>query len=102
VLTGRFRAWEATTRDLDTGLSYGGHVSLQVPWIRLSAMAERLPSGDGLGPVDMAMGTLCAVASPIAICGDAMVEQSQADVGGVSRFMRVAYAGLTIGVTGEH
>ena len=102
VLTGRFRAWEATTRDLDTGLSYGGHVSLQVPWIRLSAMAERLPSGDGLGPVDMAMGTLCAVASPIAICADAMVEQSQADVAGVSRFMRVAYAGLTIGVTGEH
>jgi hypothetical protein len=102
VLTGRYRAWRADTRDLGTGLSYGGHVSLQVPWVRLSASGERLASGDGLAPIDQAMATLCAVSSPIAICGDAFVEQSQAIVGGASQFVRTEYVGLTIGFTGEH
>ncbi len=102
VLTGRYRAWRADTRDLGTGLAYGGHVSLQVPWVRLSASAERLSSGDALPSVDVAMATLCAVASPIAICGDAFVEQSQAEVAGASQFVRTEYVGLTVGFTGEH
>jgi hypothetical protein len=102
VLTGRYRAWRADTRDLGTGLSYGGHLSMQVPWIRLSASAEQLASGDGLPPVDVAMATLCAVASPIAICGDGFVEQSQAEIGGIAQFVRTEYVGLTIGFTGEH
>jgi len=102
VLTGRYRAWRADTRDLGTGLGYGGHVSLQIPWIRLSASAERLSSGDALPYVDVAMATLCAVASPIAICGDAFVEQSQAEVAGASQFVRTEYVGLTVGFTGEH
>jgi hypothetical protein len=102
VLTGRYRAWRADTRDLGTGLSYGGHLSMQVPWVRLSASAEQLASGDGLPPVDVAMATLCAVASPIAICADGFVEQSQAEIGGVAQFVRTEYVGLTIGFTGEH
>jgi hypothetical protein len=104
VLTGRYRAWRADTRDLGSGLSYGGHVSLQVPWVRLSASGEQLASGDGLVPIDVAMATLCAVAAPIAICGDAFVEQSQAHTGGAagtSQFVRTEYVGLTIGFTGE-
>jgi hypothetical protein len=101
VLTGRWRAWYADTRDLGTGLSYGGRVSLQVPWIRLSANAERLPATDTLGSVDVGMATLCAVAAPLAICADGLVEQSQVDYGGAVRFARVEYAGITIGLTGE-
>jgi hypothetical protein len=102
VLTGRFRAGEAETRQMGTGFAYGGHVSLQVPWVRLSAMAERLPSDDGFASVDMAMATLCAVASPIAICADGLVEQSNAEVAGAAPFVRAAYAGITLGLTGEH
>jgi len=102
VLTGRYRAWHADTRDLGSGLAYGGHVSLQVPWVRLSASAEQLASGDGLPAVDVGMATLCAVASPIAICADAFVEQSQARTAGVSQFDRTEYVGLTVGFTGEH
>jgi hypothetical protein len=102
VLTGRFRGGDATTRELGTGFAYGGHASVQVPWVRLSAMAERLPSGDGLDPVDMAMATLCAVEAPLGICVDALVEQGHTTIGAAVPFVRTAYAGLTIGLTGEH
>jgi hypothetical protein len=109
VLTGRFRAWEEPTRDLGTGLSYGGRISLQIPWVRLSASGERLPAGDGLDSVDVGMATLCAVASPVAICGDALVEQGHvgeqspgAAGAGPEPFVRAVYGGLTLGFTGEH
>jgi hypothetical protein len=101
VLDGRFRAGYAETRDLGAGLSYGGHVALQVPWVRLSVMAERLPPRDGLDSVDMGMATLCAVATPFALCADAMVEQGHTVVGATEPFSRVAYGGLTIGFTGD-
>jgi hypothetical protein len=102
VLTGRFRAGDAATREMGTGGAYGGHLSVQVPWIRVSAMFERLPSEDGLAPVDMGMATLCAVASPVAICADGLVEQSNALVAGGDPFVRAAYGGITLGFTGEH
>ncbi|HEY2518351.1 MAG TPA: caspase family protein [Polyangiaceae bacterium] len=97
VLTGRFRSGDAATRQTGTGFAYGGHLAVQVPWIQLSAMAERLPGEDGLDAVDMAMGNLCVVASPLAICGDALVEQSHARVAsGAEPFVRTTYAGLTL------
>jgi hypothetical protein len=104
VLTGRFRAWEEPSRGMGSGFAYGGRASLQVPWIRLSANAERLPAGDGLDSVDVGMATLCAVASPLAICADALVEQGHV-LGGATAtepFVRAAYGGITVGLTGEH
>jgi hypothetical protein len=102
ALIGRFRAWQEPTRDIGTGLAYGGRVSLQIPWVRLSASAERLPSGDTLDYVDAGTATLCAVAAPVAICGDAMVEQGHVLESGGQPFARAAYGGLTLGITGEH
>jgi hypothetical protein len=102
ILTGKFRAYDAASRDLGTGFAYGGRASLQVPWVRLTAVAERLPGDDGLGNVDLALATLCVVASPAAICADGLVQQGTARVGDAEPFVRAAYAGLTIGFTGEH
>ncbi len=101
VLTGRFRSGDEGAVDLGAGLTYGGHVSIQVPWVRLSALVERLPGATGLGSVDMAMGTLCAVASPVAICGDALIEQTRMTVAGADTFVRAAYGGITLGFTAE-
>jgi hypothetical protein len=101
VLTGRFRAGDAATRELG-GFAFGGHASLQVPWVRFTMEAERLPSGDALtAPVDVLGGTLCAVAFPMAVCADGRAEQSRAWVGAGQPLVTAAYAGLTIGFTGS-
>jgi hypothetical protein len=101
ALDGRFRAGYAETRDLGAGLSYGGHAALQIPWVRLSATIERLPGRDGLDFVDMGTASLCAIASPVAICADATVEQGHTVTAGTEPFSRVAVGGLTIGFTGD-
>ncbi len=103
ALTGRFRAGEAAARDIGQGFSFGGHASVQAPWVRVSLEAERLPTNDSIGmPVDVVSGTLCAVASPVAICADARAMQARAFVAGAEPMARVAYAGLTLGFTGGH
>jgi Caspase domain len=101
ALTGRFRAGAAQSREL-AGFAYGGHVSAQVPWVRLSALLERLPGDDGLGGVDMAGGTLCLVTSPVAVCGDVRAEQADARLAGAETRVRAIYGGITLGLTGEH
>lgn len=105
VLTGRFRAGDAETRQMGHGFAFGGHASLQVPWVRLSVEAEQLPSYDSLSaPVNVARGTLCAVAYPMAICADGRAEQTRALLGtGVSEsLVTAAYAGITLGFTGSN
>jgi hypothetical protein len=102
ALTGRFRSWEEPSRGLGTAFAYGGRASLQIPWVRLSASVERLPPGDSLDSVDVGMTTLCIVASPLAICGDALVEQGHFASAGSEAFVRSVYGGLTLGFTGEH
>jgi hypothetical protein len=103
VLTGRFRAGDAETRQMGHGFAFGGHASLQVPWVRLSLEAEQLPSYDSLSaPVDVARGTLCAVAYPMAICADGRAEQTRAMVGTSEPLVTAAYAGITLGFTGSN
>jgi hypothetical protein len=103
AITGRFRAGEAQARNIGQGFTYGGHASLQVPWVRISLEAERLPTDDAIAhPVDVATGTACAVASPLAICVDARAMQARAFVAGAEPQVRALYAGLTLGFTGEH
>jgi hypothetical protein len=99
ALTGRFRAGASETREL-AGFAYGGHLSVQVPWVRLSAVAERLPANDGQGPVDMATGSLCLVTSPIALCADARGQQGDARLANVEQQVRAFYGGITLGFTG--
>lgn len=103
VLTGRFRAGDAETRQMGHGFAFGGHASLQVPWVRLSVEAEQLPSYDSLSaPVNVARGTLCAVAYPMAICADGRAEQTRAMVGNDEPLVTAAYAGITLGFTGSN
>jgi hypothetical protein len=102
ALVGRFRAGSAPMREIGRGFALGGQASVQIPWVRLSLEAEHLPTSDGIStPVDVARGTLCAVAAPVAICADGRTEQSRALVAGVTPVVRANYAGLTIGLTGE-
>jgi len=103
VLTGRFRAGDAETRQMGHGFAFGGHASLQVPWIRLSLEAEQLPSYNSLSaPVNVARGTLCAVAYPMAICADGRAEQTRAMVGTSEPLVTAAYASITLGFTGSN
>lgn len=103
VLTGRFRAGDAETRQMGHGFAFGGHASLQVPWVRLSLEAEQLPSYDGLSaPVNVARGTLCAVAYPMAICADGRAQQTRAFVGPDEPIVTAAYVGITLGFTGSN
>ena len=102
ALTGRYRVGDAEARDIGQGFTVGAHASFQIPWLRVSLEAERLPTHDAIAlPVDVATGTLCAVASPLAICADARITQARAFVAGAEPLVRVGYAGLTIGLTGE-
>jgi hypothetical protein len=103
VLTGRFRAGDAETRQMGHGFAFGGHASLQVPWVRLSVEAEQLPSYDSLpAPVDVVRGTLCAVAYPMAICADGRAERTRAMEGTSEPLVTAAYAGITLGFTGSN
>jgi hypothetical protein len=103
ALTGRFRSDTAITREIGSGFAYGGRLSVQIPWVHASAIAERLPGNDGIStPIDMAMGSLCLQASPVAICGDAMLEQSKAHLFGdptTEVTAKAAYGGVSIGLT---
>jgi hypothetical protein len=103
AITGRFRAGDAQARDIGQGFTYGGHASVQVPWVRISLEAERLPTNDAIAhPVDVATGTVCAVSSPMAICVDARATQARAFLAGAEPQVRALYAGFTLGFTGEH
>ncbi len=103
VLTGRFRAGDAETRQMGHGFAFGGHASLQVPWVRISLEGEQLPSYDSISsPVNVARGTLCAVAYPMAICADGRAEQARATVGTSEPLVTAAYAGITLGFTGSN
>jgi hypothetical protein len=104
VLTGRFRAGEAETRILGAGLEVGGYAALQIPWFRLGLSAMRLPTNDALSsPVRTAEGTLCAIATPFAICADARATQADAIAfsGAAPVEVTSVYAGLAFGLTRE-
>jgi hypothetical protein len=102
AITGRFRTAGSDSREL-SGFTYGGHVSVHVPWGRLSVVGERISSGDALGgPVDTATGIACFTVSPVALCGDARAAQADAVVASAVTHVRMFYAGLTIGVTADH
>ncbi len=101
ALTGRFRAGASESREI-AGLAYGGHVAMQVPWVRVAVIAERLPAKDGLSPIDLATGTFCLVTSPLAVCADARAQQADARIAGTETRVRAIYGGITLGLTGEH
>lgn len=104
VLAGRFRAGEAETRILGAGLEVGAYAALQIPWFRLGVSGMRLPTNDALSaPVRTAEGTLCAIATPFAICGDARasVTEAIAVLGAAPVEVTSLYAGLTFGLTRE-
>lgn len=104
VLTGRFRAGEAETRVLGAGLEVGAYAALQIPWFRFGFSAMRLPTNDALsGPVQTAEGTLCAIATPFAICADARATRADAITvpGAAPVEVSAVYAGLAFGFTRE-
>ena len=104
VLTGRFRAGEAETRILGAGLEVGAYAALQIPWFRLGFSAMRLPTNDALSsPVRTAEGTLCAIATPFAICADARATVTDAitSPGAPPSEVTSLYAGLAFGFTRE-
>jgi hypothetical protein len=104
VLTGRFRAGESETRVLGAGLEVGAYAALHVPWFRLDVSAMRLPASDALSsPVRTAEGTLCAVAAPFAICGDARFTATDAIAfsGAAPVEVTSLYGGLAFGWTAE-
>ena len=99
ALTGRFRSGAAETRDL-AGFTYGGHLSVQVPWVRLSAVAERQEGSGSTSPVDTATASLCLMTAPIALCADGRGQQTVARLMTYEQEVRAAYAGITLGFTG--
>jgi hypothetical protein len=104
VLAGRFRAGEAETRRLGAGLEVGTYAALHVPYFRLVLSGMRLPANDALSsPVRTAEGTLCAIATPMAICADGRASTTDAIVwpGTAPSEVRSLYAGLTVGFTRE-
>jgi hypothetical protein len=104
VLTGRFRAGETATRILGAGLEVGAYAALQIPWFRVGLSAMRLPTNDALSaPVQTAEGTLCAIATPFAICGDARATRTEAVAiaGAAPVEVTSLYAGLAFGFTRE-
>ena len=105
VLTGRFRAGEAETRVLGAGLEVGAYGAVQIPWFRLGMSAMRLPTNDALSsPVRTAEGTLCAIATPFAICADGRISMTDAIIvpGAAPVEVSSVYAGLAFGFTREH
>ncbi|HMI89163.1 MAG TPA: hypothetical protein VK550_34025 [Polyangiaceae bacterium] len=104
VLTGRFRAGETETRILGAGLEVGAYAALQIPWFRLGLSAMRLPTNDALSsPVRTAEGTLCAIATPFAICADARATVTDviSVTGGAPVEVTSMVAGLAFGLTRE-
>jgi hypothetical protein len=97
ALAGSFSAQSAESRTLGAGVAYGGYAALQTAEARLSILAERLPSDDGLGPVDRA-GVLACVRLPLAVCADAHLLQAQARTDGSELWARVWYGGMTVGM----
>ena len=104
ALIGRHRIGDAYPRHLGSGLEVGGYAAARVPWFRLAVSAVRLPSGDDLPtPVRVLDWTLCALASPIAICGDARLSVADEITysGAPISSARSAYAGLAVGLTND-
>jgi hypothetical protein len=102
VLAGRWRAGEGDARRLGDGFELGGYATMQVPWLRLSVSATRLPTRDVLSSaIDVAEGTLCLLAAPIGACLDARLMQGRVLFAGAPSDASVAYVGLTLGFTRE-
>jgi hypothetical protein len=104
LLIGRQRIGEAETRHLGGGLEVGAYAALQVPWVRLGLRAMRLPTNDGLASaVRVAEGTLCVVAAPFAVCGDARAMATDAMVfpGALPSEVSALYGGFSFGFTRE-
>lgn len=104
VLTGRQRIGDAYTRQLGSGLEVGGYLSARIPWFRIRAAAVRLPSADELSaPVRVVDGSLCALASPLAICLDTRVSVTDeiAYSGALVPDARSTYTGLAVGLTAD-
>jgi hypothetical protein len=103
VLVGRNRIGDAR-RVLGTGLEYGGYGALQLPWMRVGAEWTRLPVDDAVStPVDIAEGTLCVRAAPLALCADARATFTKAELSPdePAKNVRSVYAGILIGFTEE-
>jgi hypothetical protein len=103
VLTGRERVGDTDWRKLG-GFEVGAHASVQIPWLRLSTRAVRLPTQDRLGAeVGMLEATLCGRTAPFAVCADGRAMRTDAfvDVSGAIASVRGVYAGLTFGFTRE-
>ena len=104
VLIGRQRIGEAETRHLGSGLEIGAYAAIHVPWVRLGFSAMRLPTSDGVtSPVRVAEGTLCFIAAPFAVCGDAraMATDAIASAGAAPSEVSSLYGGLAFGFTRE-
>jgi hypothetical protein len=104
VLTGRFRAGDAETRILGAGLEVGAYGVVHIPWFRLGFNGMRLPSNDAVSaPVLSAEGTLCAIATPVAICADVRGATTDAIATAAAPPARVTsvYGGVAFGFTRE-
>lgn len=104
ILVGRERTGTATRRILGDGFEVGAYAVAQHEWIRLGARGMRLPTNDQLASeVWMGEGTLCGIASILAVCADARVTQMTAftDPALGARDVTNLHAGLSLGFTRE-
>ena len=104
VITGRHRAGDSSTRRMGDDFEVGTYAAMQIPWLRLGASAVRLPTHDAIHtPVSIVDGTICVIAVPFAICGDARASRADAFTapGAPATEVRSLYAGITLGFTRE-
>ena len=104
VITGRHRAGDSSTRSIGNDVEVGAHLAIQIPWLRLGASAVRLPTHDAIHtPVSTVDGTICVIAVPFAVCGDARASRADAFTapGAPATEVRALYAGITLAFTRE-
>jgi hypothetical protein len=108
VLTGRYSVGDDASRKL--GSSFEGTVygALHFEHLRVDASFMRIetkhPVTDERAPIDFARATLCALGSPIGVCGDVwsysgLVRAPDATAGAIAVDARALYLGVLVGVT---
>jgi hypothetical protein len=103
ILAGRYNPGDEGHRRLSGAFEYGGFASAQIDFLRVDAAVMRIAAkntGNGR-PVDVARGSLCAIAGKVGVCADVMAFRGDADMGpsagGMQRTNSMV-AGLSVGV----